>query len=128
MKFTYLLVNFLSAIVPLIFSFHPKIKFNNYFGPFLKANVMCFMCSSYGSEIIIIGLPKNFKALVNEYIMYNEISKAINSDASTDPEPIIEIIFHSKKQSCNSRQGKNQKEIIVMLKESFAFFFMMITM
>jgi len=40
MKFTYLLVNFFSAIVPFIFSFHPRIKFNKYFPSFIKANVI----------------------------------------------------------------------------------------
>ena len=33
MKLTYLLVNFLTIIVPLIFSFHPKLKFYKYFKP-----------------------------------------------------------------------------------------------
>jgi len=40
MKFTYLLVNFFSVIVPFAFSFHPKIKFNKHFSAFIKANVI----------------------------------------------------------------------------------------
>ncbi len=39
MKYTYLLVNFFTVIVPVLFSFHPKIKFHKYFIPFIKANL-----------------------------------------------------------------------------------------
>jgi lycopene cyclase domain-containing protein len=40
MKFTYLLVNFLSVLVPFAFSFHPKIKFNKQFFSFFVANII----------------------------------------------------------------------------------------
>jgi lycopene cyclase domain-containing protein len=38
MKFTYLLVNICSAIIPFAFSFHHKIKFSKMFPAFIKAN------------------------------------------------------------------------------------------
>jgi len=38
MKWTYLSVNLCSVIVPFVFSFHPKIKFNTTFSAFIKAN------------------------------------------------------------------------------------------
>lgn len=38
MKWTYLLVDFFTVIVPFLFSFHPKIKFDKYFRAFAKAN------------------------------------------------------------------------------------------
>ena len=38
--FTYLLVNFLTVIVCFIFSFHPRIQFQRYFGSFLAAAVL----------------------------------------------------------------------------------------
>lgn len=44
MKFTYLLVNILTVIVPLIFSFHSKIKFNKYFGAYFTANIISAIC------------------------------------------------------------------------------------
>lgn len=44
MKFTYLLVNFFSVIVPFVFSFHSKIKFNKYFGAYFKANIISALC------------------------------------------------------------------------------------
>ncbi|MBQ0116683.1 MAG: lycopene cyclase domain-containing protein [Flavobacterium sp.] len=39
-KYTYLLINFLTVIICFIFSFHPKIKFNKHFLPFLKASAL----------------------------------------------------------------------------------------
>jgi len=44
MKYTYLLVNIFSVIVPFVFSFHPKIKFNKYFGAYFSANVIAALC------------------------------------------------------------------------------------
>jgi lycopene cyclase domain-containing protein len=40
MKWTYLLVNFFTVIVPFIFSFHPRIKFHQKFTGFFKANLI----------------------------------------------------------------------------------------
>lgn len=40
MKWTYLLVNFFSVLVPLLFSFHPKLRFDRNFGAFFKANLI----------------------------------------------------------------------------------------
>ena len=40
MKYTYFLVLFFSVIVPFIFSFHPKLKFNKHFSAFFKANFL----------------------------------------------------------------------------------------
>jgi lycopene cyclase domain-containing protein len=39
-KYTYLLVNFFSIIVCFIYSFHHKIRFDRYFGAFLKASIL----------------------------------------------------------------------------------------
>ena len=44
MRFTYLLVNFFSVIVPFIFSFHHKIKFNQFFRPYFAANLISAFC------------------------------------------------------------------------------------
>lgn len=47
MKFLYLLVNFFTVIVPFIFSFHPKLKFSEYFKFFFPANFITafiFIC------------------------------------------------------------------------------------
>ncbi len=40
MKYTYLWVNFLTIIIPFIFSFHPKLKFNKNFKWFFPANII----------------------------------------------------------------------------------------
>lgn len=44
MKYTYLLVNFFTIIVPFIYSFHPKLKFNKYFGAYFTANFISAFC------------------------------------------------------------------------------------
>jgi len=44
MKFTYLLVNLFAVIIPFIFSFHPKIKFNKFFGAYFLANTISAFC------------------------------------------------------------------------------------
>lgn len=44
MKFTYLLVNLFSVMAPLVFSFHPKIKFNRYFKEYFIANLISASC------------------------------------------------------------------------------------
>lgn len=40
MHITYLLINFFTVIICFIYSFHPKIKFNRYFGAFLKSSIL----------------------------------------------------------------------------------------
>jgi len=40
MKFTYLPVDFCILIVPLIFSFHPRLRFGNYFNEYFLANII----------------------------------------------------------------------------------------
>ncbi len=40
MKLTYLLVDLGSFIIPFLFSFHPKLKFNEQFKPFIGANLI----------------------------------------------------------------------------------------
>ena len=40
MKTLYLFVNFFTIIIPFLFSFHPKIKFNKTFGPFFLSSIL----------------------------------------------------------------------------------------
>lgn len=40
MRYTYLLVDFLAVLIPFLFSFHPKIRFNRSFTAFVKSNVI----------------------------------------------------------------------------------------
>ena len=40
MNFTYLLVDFFTVVVPVIFSFHPKLRFTKFFKAFFKANII----------------------------------------------------------------------------------------
>jgi lycopene cyclase domain-containing protein len=40
MKWTYLLIDFFTIIIPFIFSFHPKLQFYKKFGAFIRANII----------------------------------------------------------------------------------------
>jgi lycopene cyclase domain-containing protein len=40
MKYTYILVDFFTILIPFVFSFHPKLRFDKHFGSFLKANII----------------------------------------------------------------------------------------
>jgi lycopene cyclase domain-containing protein len=40
MKYTYLLVLLFTILVPFLFSFHPRIRFDRHFIPFIKASVL----------------------------------------------------------------------------------------
>lgn len=44
MKLTYLLIDLFSALIPLIFSFHPKIKFYEKFKAFFAGNALSAIC------------------------------------------------------------------------------------
>ena len=44
MKFTYLLIDLSSVMIPLIFSFHPKIRFYEKFKAFIAANAVSAIC------------------------------------------------------------------------------------
>lgn len=44
MKFTYLLINVFSAIVPFLFSFYPAIRFSKHFKAFLIGNIIASAC------------------------------------------------------------------------------------
>jgi lycopene cyclase domain-containing protein len=74
MKYTYLLINFFTVIVPLIFSFHPKLRFNERWKYFFIANIPASLFfilwdawfttggvwgfnREYVTGVIIFGLP-----------------------------------------------------------------------
>lgn len=44
MKYTYLLINFFTVLIPFLFSFHPKLKFNRHFKAYFMANIVSASC------------------------------------------------------------------------------------
>jgi lycopene cyclase domain-containing protein len=64
MKSTYLLVDFLTIIVPLIFSFHPKLNFHRNFKTFFLANILSafifIVLDILFTKIGVWGFNKNY--------------------------------------------------------------------
>ena len=56
---------------------------------------MYLMRSADSFKICIVGIPENFKTLVNKNIMYQEVREPIGSDPNSDPEQRIIPILHS---------------------------------
>jgi hypothetical protein len=80
--------------------------------------VMHLMSTTDSSEICIVCFPEKFKSLVNKNVMHQEVTHAIKRDSKANPEQVIKVVLHSKKQSCDSWQGKNQKEKVIVFKET----------
>lgn len=59
--------------------------------------MMYLVCSADSFEIGIVGIPENFKTLVNKNIMYQEVRKSVGSDPNADPKQCIIPILHSNK-------------------------------
>ncbi len=64
MKYTYLLIDFFTVIIPLIFSFHPKIKFNKWWVQFFIANAavaLVFICwDAYFTSLGVWSFNENY--------------------------------------------------------------------
>ena len=51
------------------------------------------MCASYRFEITVVRLSENFKALMDENVVYKKIGQAIKRNTQAHPEKSIEAIF-----------------------------------
>jgi hypothetical protein len=65
---------------------------------------------------------------VNEDVMHKEIGETIKGDPQADPEQEVKALLHTKKQSGNPGNSKNQKEEIIVFKKAFRLFFVMVFM
>ncbi len=88
--------------------------------------VMNFMCSSDAIHISVVQFSEPAKALVNDYIMYEEIGKAIKSDANANHQPKV-IEHDTGDEAIGTGYSKYEKESIVFFKETFMSL-MMVTM
>lgn len=66
MKFTYLFINFFSVIIPFLYSFHPKLKFNKQFRPFFAANIISAIIFLVWDAVFTINGTWGFN---NDYII-----------------------------------------------------------
>lgn len=80
MKYTYLLVNIFSVIVPFIFSFHPKLRFDKFFKAYFSANIISAICFMAWDSFFV---SKGIWGFNNDYILGIEIFHL----------PIEEILF-----------------------------------
>ncbi len=69
MKFTYLLINFFTVIVPLIFSFHPKIRFDKkwvyFFGGNLIVSILFICWDAYFTSIGVWSFNEKYVTGIN---------------------------------------------------------------
>ena len=66
---------------------------------FIQMLVMHFVCPANGANIHIVASCKKFYALVNNYIMHNKISKAIQHNAKANCSEPINILCNTKRNT-----------------------------
>jgi len=77
-----------------------------------------FMCPPDGPYIIVVTTGKPFKPLMNDYIMYHEVSKAIGHDTKTNRLYPPNVIKSTGVDQQNARHCKNDKERIILFKKA----------
>ena len=86
-------VNFIRYSGPVFKIFHRHPEHSETFAIlFAEVFVMGFMRSSYGFELVVVCISENFKTLMDEYIVYEEVGKAVKSDAQSGVKQKIIII------------------------------------
>lgn len=70
------------------------------------------------AEIQIVGTAKPFETLVNEYIVHQEITDAIQQNAKPNPDPNVIPRHHSGHDAEPTGNCKNQKKGIVLFKKA----------
>jgi hypothetical protein len=88
--------------------------------------VMHFMRPPDGCEITVLTVPEKPETLVYENIVYEEISKAIDRYAKSYPEQEIITVLQSNEQADDTRNGKDQKEKIIVFEEAPGLFVVMV--
>lgn len=55
--------------------------------------------SAYRLEVRVLSVTQNFKALMNEQVVNEEVSGAINCDSQTNPENEVKMVFEPQSQT-----------------------------
>ena len=89
--------------------------------------VVHFMCSAYGSEVPIIRVAEPLRALMDENIVYQEISQSIKRNSRSDPYTHIgNTVTHAEKEQRDRRRCEDQEESIVAFENASVVLFMVI--
>ncbi len=84
---------------------------------FAQMLVMHLVGSPDRPEINRIGIPENFKALVDKYIMHQKVGKSVQRNTQSYPEKVIETLVQANCETGNARRSENHKEVIILFKE-----------
>src|SRR5437667_12605269 len=69
--------------------------------------------------ITVIAFRKPFKALMNDYIMHQKISNAIQCDARSNAYNPPGVLHTAKHNAEPARNSENEKECIVLFNKMF---------
>lgn len=85
-----------------------------------------FMSTSYRPEVSVICFPEEPEPLMNENVVYKKVGHPVNGNSQANPEKVIIAGLHPKEKSCDTGNGENEKEKIVVLKETLRLLVVMI--
>jgi hypothetical protein len=80
---------------------------------FVEMLVMHFVCSSDSSQIPVIAVAENFKALMNKDIMYQKVTQSVYGNSNSNKKPNIVSIQNSEKYQKETGNSEYQKECII---------------
>ena len=87
---------------------------------FFQVFVVHFMRPADGFYITVITAGKPFKTLVNDYIMHQEIGKAVHRNACADTHHPPCLIHAAQHNAEPAGYGEYEKEGIILFKESLS--------
>jgi hypothetical protein len=91
---------------------------------FIKVFVVHLMRPTYCTHIGIIATGKPFKALVNDYIMHQEISKTVSHDTKAYSLQPVHFIYRSEEYTQKAWYREDDKEGIILFKKTRPFLVM----
>jgi hypothetical protein len=84
---------------------------------FTQMLVMHFMGSSDRFKINGVGISEQFESLMNKNIMYQKVRKSVKCNARAHPKQRMVTGIQAEQQAKNSRNRKNDEEVIVLFEK-----------
>ena len=81
--------------------------------------VVHLVCPPNCTQIDVVRFPKQLEALVNEDLVDEKVSQAINSNSEPDPNTNVIARHHTRHDEQPTRDRENQEKRIVFLEESW---------